>query len=97
MLSLDEILKEARRLPLTEQLLLLEGLAHSVRQQISSSQPSPETVSPDKSPEELGWPPGYFEETWGSLKDEPLERGEQGEYEAREEFSGLRALGPGEA
>jgi hypothetical protein len=24
-----------------------------------------------KTPEELGYPPGYFEETFGSLRDEP--------------------------
>lgn len=26
-------------------------------------------------PEELGWPPGFFEETFGAWKGEPLERG----------------------
>lgn len=31
--------------------------------------------------EELGWPPGFFESTFGSLKDDPIERGPQGEYE----------------
>ncbi len=35
-------------------------------------------------PEELGWPPGFFEATFGSLKDDPIERGPQGEYEVRE-------------
>lgn len=34
----------------------------------------------------LGWSPGYFEETAGSLADDPLERGSQGEYEKREEL-----------
>ena len=27
-----------------------------------------------KSPEELGWPPGFFEATYGCLKDDPIER-----------------------
>ncbi len=36
------------------------------------------------SPEELGWPPGFFEETAGAWQGEPLERGPQGEYEERE-------------
>ena len=35
-------------------------------------------------PEELGWPSGFFEATFGSLKDDPIERGPQGEYEVRE-------------
>ena len=39
-----------------------------------------------KTPEELGYPPGYFEKTFGSLRDEPLERGSQGEYEVRDEI-----------
>lgn len=36
------------------------------------------------SPEELGWPPGFFEETYGSLRDEPLNRLPQGDFEERE-------------
>ena len=35
-----------------------------------------------KTPEELGWPPGFFERTAGSIPD--LERAPQGEYEVRE-------------
>ena len=31
-----------------------------------------------------GWPPGFFESTFGSLRDTPVERGPQGEYEVRE-------------
>lgn len=34
----------------------------------------------------LGWPPGYFEKTAGSLADDPIVRGSQGEYEKREEL-----------
>lgn len=32
-----------------------------------------------------GWPPGFFESTFGCLRDFP-EREPQGEYEVREEF-----------
>jgi hypothetical protein len=32
------------------------------------------------------WPAGYFEETYGSFADEPLERPEQGSFEEREEL-----------
>lgn len=33
---------------------------------------------------ERGWPPGFIEATYGSLKDDPIERGPQGNYEVRE-------------
>ena len=33
-----------------------------------------------------GWPPGYFEQTYGSFSDAPLERGEQGKFETREDL-----------
>lgn len=46
----------------------------------------PVTTKPATKPEDLGWPPGFFEKTFGSFKDEPLERPEQGEYEQREEL-----------
>ncbi|MEG3925906.1 MULTISPECIES: hypothetical protein [unclassified Microcoleus] len=44
------------------------------------------TASEAKTPEDLGWPPGFFERTFGCFQDEPLVRGEQGEYEEREEL-----------
>jgi hypothetical protein len=37
-----------------------------------------------KTPEELGWPPGFFEQTFGSITDEAFKRYPQGEYEKRE-------------
>ena len=46
----------------------------------------PVTAKPATKPEDLGWPPGFFEKTFGSFRDEPLERPEQGEYEQREEL-----------
>ena len=36
--------------------------------------------------DELGWPIGYFEETYGSMADDPIERGPQGEFETRDEL-----------
>jgi hypothetical protein len=36
--------------------------------------------------EDLGWPLGFFEKTFGSLKDSPLVREPQGGYEARAEI-----------
>ncbi|MBI3944588.1 MAG: hypothetical protein HY321_01590 [Armatimonadetes bacterium] len=35
-------------------------------------------------PEELGWSPGFFEKTNGCLRDTPIERPPQGEFEERE-------------
>ena len=43
-----------------------------------------EPSAPAKTPEELGWPPGFFEQTAGSLHDDPIVRYPQGEYEQRE-------------
>jgi hypothetical protein len=43
-------------------------------------------VSAKPTPEELGWSPGFFEQTAGAWEGEPLTRGEQGEYEPREEL-----------
>ena len=40
-----------------------------------------------KTPEELGWPPGFFERTAGAWQGEPLTRGAQGEYEKRDNLS----------
>jgi len=36
------------------------------------------------SPEGRGWPPGFFEETFGSCQDDPLIIDFEGEFEARE-------------
>ena len=36
--------------------------------------------------QDLGWPPGFFEQTYGSFQDQPLVREPQGEYETREEL-----------
>jgi hypothetical protein len=34
--------------------------------------------------DERGWPAGYFEDTYGACRDEPLERLPQGQPETRE-------------
>jgi hypothetical protein len=39
-----------------------------------------------KTPEELGWPPGFFEQTAGGITDETFVRHPQGEYEKRLDF-----------
>jgi hypothetical protein len=40
-----------------------------------------EPAQTPKTPEELGWPAGFFEQTAGAWAGEPLVRGDQGEYE----------------
>jgi hypothetical protein len=37
-------------------------------------------------PEAPEWPPDYFERTYGSLADDPIERPPQGDYEDRDEI-----------
>jgi hypothetical protein len=37
-------------------------------------------------PESLGWPPGFFERTAGSIQDETFIRHPQGDFEGREPF-----------
>ena len=46
-------------------------------------QPIKQPSWPKKS-EDLGWPPNFFEETFGSCADDPLVRAPQGEYEERD-------------
>lgn len=36
--------------------------------------------------EQDGWPPGFFEETYGALADVPLSRPDQGNYERRNQL-----------
>ena len=42
--------------------------------------------------QERGWPPGFFEQTYGSFRDQPLVREPQGEYEVREVASQVTRL-----
>ncbi len=40
----------------------------------------------NRSPEDLGWPPGFFEKIAGGWQGERLQRGDQGEYENRDDL-----------
>lgn len=41
------------------------------------------TYPPNATPEDLGWPPGFFEQTYGILADDPMELPDNSEdYEA---------------
>ena len=41
--------------------------------------------SQQKSPEELGWPPGFFEQTYGSCQDDPIVIDDEDNFAQREE------------
>ena len=44
-----------------------------------------QVAAPDSEPQRgADWPPGYFEQTFGALADDPLTREPPGEYEERE-------------
>jgi hypothetical protein len=60
------------------------GTPHAEYQVVVVMQP--EVIDPPKTPEELGWPPGFFEETAGSIQDETFKRHDQGEFEKRLDF-----------
>ncbi len=48
-----------------------ESLAHAIlKVEVHIEEPVPD---PMPTPEELGWPPGFFEETAGSIPDFPLD------------------------
>jgi hypothetical protein len=44
-----------------------------------------EPSTPTRTPEELGWPPGFFEQTYGSCQDDPIVIDYEGDFETREE------------
>ena len=43
-----------------------------------------DTLAQVKKTDANGWPIGYFDLTYGSLADHPIERGDQGQAEIRE-------------
>lgn len=51
------------------------GVEYDIVVVLQPKEASPKTAIP----EELGWPPGYFESTFGSIDDESFVRPPQGE------------------
>jgi hypothetical protein len=45
-----------------------------------------ETPMQQQTPEELGWPPGFFEQTYGSCQDDPIVIDYEGDFEKRVEI-----------
>jgi hypothetical protein len=44
------------------------------------------TTLESQSTDANGWPIGYFDSTYGSLADNPIERGDQGQTELRDQL-----------
>jgi hypothetical protein len=61
------------------------GTPNAEYQVVLVLQSTTDTPAP-KSPEELGWPPHFFEETAGAIEDPTFRRHEQGEFEKRLDF-----------
>lgn len=47
----------------------------------------PPIVEPSSNETDLGWPIGFWEQTYGSTADAPLTRPSQGSYESRESLA----------
>lgn len=45
-----------------------------------------EPSAPQKTPEELEWPPEFFEQTYGSCQGDPIVIDYEGDFETREEI-----------
>ena len=69
-MTLDELLQEVERLPATEKWRLVKHVLRSLEQD--------QNVSPVSD-----WHK-FLRETYGSLRDTPIQRWDQGDYEERE-------------
>jgi hypothetical protein len=63
-----------------ELLPTLQTLSHTEQRQVMQFLTT--LLTPPERPN--GWPPGFFEQTYGSTQDDPLERPPQGEFELRQ-------------
>lgn len=64
-------------------IMLPQNLADTSVEVTIQPAPSPDAVG--RVQEDLGWPAGFFDATFGSFRDEPITRGEQGIFEVRED------------
>jgi hypothetical protein len=74
--SLLELKTQILQLSVDDRWTLLKLLVESLQPEILNP--------PPKSPEDLGWTPGFFERTAGSWQGEPLVRAPQEEASERE-------------
>lgn len=73
MLTVDELLHEAEQLPAAEKWRLVRQLLRSLELEAEQQAQSPAS----------DWHT-FLRETYGSLRDTPIQRWDQGEYEERE-------------
>ena len=73
--SYEQIAQAAEKLTNDEKVRLMEHLRLAL-----------EKAALAQVPAAPGWPPGFFERTYGILIDDPIERPPQGEYEERDEI-----------
>ena len=65
-----------------ELLIVMQPLPLSVPSEVKSIIAQHQTIA-----EKNGWPVGFFEQTYGSLANDPIERGSQPDYDVREEIA----------
>ena len=71
MLTVDELLQEVERLPRAEKWALFRRMTVLLEQDVQKEQPQSDYHE-------------FLHQTYGSLRDTPIQRHDQGEYEERE-------------
>jgi hypothetical protein len=66
-LNFGQILALVKQLPESEKIRLSQALEKDLREQKLTSTPEKEKTVRDQ-----GWPPDFFEKTWGSCADAPI-------------------------
>lgn len=84
-MTIHEILPLLEPLKRKEKLRIIQYLLTDLYQEEVAGPPG-KRVKKSAPPEELGWPPDFFAETFGSLCDTNLIRESEGEYEIRDEL-----------
>jgi hypothetical protein len=84
-MTIHEILPLLEPLKRKEKLRMIQYLLTDLYQEEVAGSPDARTEKPT-SPEELGWPPNFFAETFGSLRGMNLVREPEGDYEIRDEW-----------
>jgi|GEM_PF-560736 len=85
-MTVHEILEQAKALSpqdqrdLTKHLIALLNIENPIEWLIEQHQQQPEQVVVD----DMGYPEGYFDETYGMFADDPIERNQPSDFEQRD-------------